>query len=234
MNKAMAELMPMEEKERLRGHFNSVDRDGDGAKEAITIIEQFGKGKTEIYFDEFVDVWRRRQLATNDEHIRDIFNILDKRGEGKIYADDFKLVCGDEAAARRYIAEVGENGYMDLRMFIKAMKEVIPSREASLNVIDVEDVVTCSRMNSVVGVGPIKIETLSREILRSPNKPNVASVLAKNSTVGVSAINNRPVVTRSRSLVRLIEVDDSSNLGIQIHRARSYSPQDRARRHGGR
>jgi len=255
MNKAMAALMPAEEKERLRRHFDAVDRDGNGAidipelqvllvkcgyegslaaKEAITIIEQFGKGKTEIYFDEFVDVWQRRQLATNDDHIRDIFNILDKRGEGKIYADDFKLVCGDEAAARRYIAEVGENGYMDLRMFIKAMKEVIPSREASLNVIEAEDLVTCSRMNSVVGVGPIKIETMSREVLRSPNKPNVASVLAKNSTVGVSAINNRPVVTRSRSLVRLVEEDNNSHLGIEIHRARSYSPGDRARRHGRR
>jgi len=239
----VAQLMSREEKERLRTLFNSVDTDGDGlidvhelrellvkcgvdktlaAKEAITIIEQTAKGRTEIQFEEFTKVWQRRLLATNDDYIRSIFEALDTKGDGKIVAEELKLVCGDdEDTARRYIDEVGENGYLNLSLFIKAMKEVLPSREGSMNPMDVDDAL--SRTTSTnVGYLPMKIE--SRDTVRTPKKPNVADALVTNSTVGVSNIDNRPVVMRSRSLVRMADVN---NLTVAVHRARSYSPGSR-------
>merc|ERR1712131_258755 len=100
--------MSKEEKDRLRARFNSVDKDGDGligvdelrvvlvkcgveetlaATEAITIIEQTAKGRTEIQFEEFTKVWQRRPLATNDDYIRSIFEALDTKGDGKIVAE---------------------------------------------------------------------------------------------------------------------------------------------------
>jgi len=232
VSKAVAACMSKKELQRLRKRFDAVDEDSNGAldalelevllvscgvdveiagKEAATMIDQLEEGCQEIHFEEFLQFWQRRLLATNEEYLRSIFAVLDLNGDGRIDAKELAPVCGDEATARIHIEEAGGfDGFLDLDLFSKAMKEVSIGGKTSMKKMDAHEVITRSRFNSTVGVGQINIE--AHDMARGT--PRKKPAFMRKTTVGITI--------RSRPSFRVHE-DVTSTMLHAIHRARSYS-----------
>jgi len=161
ITKALAKNMYKETEERIRAQFDKVDKNKDGKlssneiaillmdrgysmhhayKEARKIIRNGDEDKSgEIEFNEFTWIYQHHLLTTNDRYLRDVFDVLDLNGDGKIDATELGTMLDvtdscDLAKLLKIIQEVDTNkdGCIDFPEFMNAMKQKASSGELKM------------------------------------------------------------------------------------------------------
>jgi len=152
ISKALAKNMYQEAEESMRMQFKKVDKNNDGKlssneisllltdreynmhsayKEAGKIISTADEDNSgEIEFTEFTWMWQHHLLTTSDHYIRDVFNVLDLNGDGKIDTNELGAILemtngSDLTKLLQLIQEVDTNddGCIDFEEFKAAMKK---------------------------------------------------------------------------------------------------------------
>jgi len=152
ITKTLASHMGKEPQEKIRGHFDRLDKNGDGAldtqelsqllcdmgtsraeaeKEAKQIIASSDTdGSGSIEFQEFAVIWQRKLLSVNDAYVHAVFKVLDENGDGSIDADELAKVLeltsdNDKEEIRGLIREVDNDGdgVISFAEFKRAMHE---------------------------------------------------------------------------------------------------------------
>lgn len=151
ITKTLAGHMGSEPKEKIKEHFNRLDKDGNGSldKDELSLllmdmgiskamaVEEAEKiimsvdddGSKKIEFDEFAQVWQRKLLTVNDSYIHAVFTVLDADGDGQVSAEELAKVIEEDQMdkVKAMIEEVDKdgNGQLSFEEFKLAMKEVI-------------------------------------------------------------------------------------------------------------
>lgn len=149
ITKTLAEHMGKEPMKKIEGHFQRLDKDGNGkldSKELAVLLTSMEldeeKAKEEaaaiisavdldnsgtIEFKEFAVIWQRKLLCVNNAYIKAVFDVLDEDKSGKISAAELKKVLSkeDQEKVDEIIADVDKDkdGEIDFNEFKDAMKE---------------------------------------------------------------------------------------------------------------
>jgi len=152
ITKLLAENMGEKPAKKIEEHFKNLDKNGNGkldkdelcfllmdigmtetkAKvEAEAMIAQTDTdGSENIEFNEFLAIWQRKMLSTNETYIHTVFGVLDGNGDGFIDPQELAQVLdmtneGDDVKINEIIKEVdtNEDGKINFDEFREAMTE---------------------------------------------------------------------------------------------------------------
>jgi len=187
ITKALAENMFKETEKHIRAQFDKMDKNKDGKlssneiaiilmdrgykmhhayKEARKIIMKGDEDKSgEIEFNEFTWIYQHHLLTTNDGYIRDVFDVLDLNGDGKIDANELgtmlEMTNGcDLTKLLKIIQEVDTNddGFIDFQEFKEAMKQKGSSGELKMGLtLEKADIEKAQIEGKVDGFCDVKI-----------------------------------------------------------------------------
>lgn len=150
ITKALAQHMGKEPKEKIKEHFDRLDKDNNGAldaEELSVLLMDMGVTKTEareqadqiinntdddksgtIEFDEFASIWQRKLLTANESYIHAVFNVLDDNGDGHVNAEELGKVLDvkDPRKMQELINDVDadNDGQLSFSEFRNAMMEL--------------------------------------------------------------------------------------------------------------
>jgi len=158
ITRTLASHMGKEPMAKIKGHFKTLDADGNGQLDAVELsmlLMDMGisKGAAQkqaadmikssdvdnsgtIGFDEFAAIWQRKLLTVNDSYIHAVFTVLDENGDGEIDKDELMKVLNekDVKTINDYISEVDANGdgKINFQEFATAMKETEVGKDGGL------------------------------------------------------------------------------------------------------